>query len=98
MIAGDLPNRIETLHDGIAGSVRAYKKDGFRSEGPPRSGPRQARVSKSLFGLVHKKTVRELVLGEGIRWMVAVVEEIRPITVEVGLLPRAHGSGLFTRG
>ena len=26
------------------------------------------------------------------------VDEIRPITVEVGLLPRAHGSGLFTRG
>ena len=28
MFAGDLPNRIETLHDGIAGSIRAYKKDG----------------------------------------------------------------------
>ena len=26
------------------------------------------------------------------------LDEIRPITVEVGLLPRAHGSGLFTRG
>ena len=26
------------------------------------------------------------------------IDEIRPITVEVGLLPRAHGSGLFTRG
>src|SRR5205823_5105469 len=25
-------------------------------------------------------------------------DEIRPITVEVGVLPRAHGSGLFTRG
>jgi polyribonucleotide nucleotidyltransferase len=25
-------------------------------------------------------------------------DEIRPISVEVGLLPRAHGSGLFTRG
>src|SRR5262249_28753640 len=25
-------------------------------------------------------------------------DEIRPITVEVGLLPRAHGTGLFTRG
>ncbi len=26
------------------------------------------------------------------------VDELRPIIVEVGLLPRAHGSGLFTRG
>ena len=98
MFAGDLPNRIETLHDGIAGSVRAYKKDGADPKGLLEAARRQARVSKSLFGLVHKKTVRELVLGEGIRMDGRGVEEIRPITVEVGLLPRAHGSGLFTRG
>ena len=96
--AGDLPNRIETLHDGIAASVRSYKKDGSDPKGLLEAARRQARVSKSLFGLVHKKTVRELVLGEGIRMDGRGVEEIRPITVEVGLLPRAHGSGLFTRG
>ena len=57
-----------------------------------------ARFSKSLFGLVQKKTVRELVLREGIRMDGRATDEIRPISVEVGLLPRAHGSGLFTRG
>ncbi len=96
--AGDLPNRIETLHDGIAGSIRAYKKEGSDPKGLLEAARRQARVSKSLFGLVHKKTARELVLTEGIRMDGRGVEEIRPITVEVGLLPRAHGSGLFTRG
>jgi polyribonucleotide nucleotidyltransferase len=98
VFAGDLPNRIETLHDGIAASVRSYKKEGSDPKGLLEAARRQARVSKSLFGLVHKKTVRELVLGEGIRMDGRGVEEIRPITVEVGLLPRAHGSGLFTRG
>jgi polyribonucleotide nucleotidyltransferase len=55
-------------------------------------------VSKSLFGLTHKKTVRQLVLDEGIRMDGRGVTDIRPISVEVGLVPRAHGSGLFTRG
>jgi polyribonucleotide nucleotidyltransferase len=59
---------------------------------------RTARVSKALFGLVHKKTARALTLSEGIRMDGRGVDEIRTITVEVGVLPRAHGSGLFSRG
>ena len=47
---------------------------------------------------MQKKTVRELVLAEGLRMDGRATDEIRPISVEVGLLPRAHGSGLFTRG
>ncbi len=42
--------------------------------------------------------MRELVLDEGIRIDGRDVDTIRPISVEVGLLPRAHGSALFTRG
>ncbi|NLK44629.1 MAG: polyribonucleotide nucleotidyltransferase [Tissierellia bacterium] len=45
-----------------------------------------------------KEEVRRLILEEGIRPDNRKAEEIRPITSEVGLLPRAHGSGLFTRG
>jgi polyribonucleotide nucleotidyltransferase len=47
---------------------------------------------------VQKKTVRELIRNEGLRMDGRGLDEIRPISVEVGLLPRAHGSGLFTRG
>ena len=39
-----------------------------------------------------------MVLDEGIRMDGRGVDELRPISVEVGVLPRAHGSGLFTRG
>ncbi|HEX9977433.1 MAG TPA: polyribonucleotide nucleotidyltransferase, partial [Acidimicrobiia bacterium] len=54
--------------------------------------------SKGLLGLVHRKTARKLTLTEGIRMDGRRIDEIRPISVEVGLVPRAHGSGLFTRG
>ncbi|HYM82919.1 MAG TPA: polyribonucleotide nucleotidyltransferase [Candidatus Dormibacteraeota bacterium] len=95
--ADEAPNRIETLRDGIAASIRA-RREGGDGDGLLEAARRQARVSKSLFGLVHKKTVRQLVLDEGIRMDGRGVDDIRPISVEVGLLPRAHGSGLFTRG
>ncbi|RUM42606.1 MAG: polyribonucleotide nucleotidyltransferase, partial [Desulfurobacterium sp.] len=44
------------------------------------------------------KFVRQLVLERGIRIDGRKPDEIRPISIEVGLLPRAHGSALFTRG
>ena len=96
--ASDLPNRLENLMDGIAISIRANRKEGEDPAALLDAARRQARVSKSLFQLVQKKTVRKTVLDEGIRMDGRGVDEIRPISVEVGVLPRAHGSGLFTRG
>ncbi len=96
--AGDLPGRVEALHDAIADSIRASRSSKDEAKAKLDAARRQARVSKSLFGLVHKKTARQLTLHEGVRMDGRGVDEIRPITVEVGLVPRAHGSGLFTRG
>lgn len=45
-----------------------------------------------------KEEVRRLIADEKIRPDGRKVDEIRPLDSEVGLLPRAHGSGLFTRG
>lgn len=45
-----------------------------------------------------KDEVRRLIVEEGIRPDNRKLDEIRHISSEVGLLPRAHGSGLFTRG
>jgi DNA polymerase III epsilon subunit family exonuclease len=97
-IAADLPGRINALKAGIADSIRATRSDKAEGAAKLEAARRQARVSKSLFGLVHKKTVRQLVLDEGIRMDGRGVDDLRPISVEVGILPRAHGSGLFTRG
>jgi DNA polymerase III epsilon subunit family exonuclease len=96
--ASDLPNRIENLQDAIAISIRANRKDGEDPAGLLEAARRQGRVSKSLFQFVQKKTVRKVILDEGIRMDGRAVDELRQISVEVGVLPRAHGSGLFTRG
>ena len=54
-------------------------------------------VSKILDTLV-KDEVRRLITEDKVRPDGRKPEEIRPLASEVGLLPRAHGSGLFTRG
>ena len=45
-----------------------------------------------------KEIVRKMITKEKIRPDVREVEEVRPVSCEVGILPRTHGSGLFTRG
>ena len=54
-------------------------------------------ISDALY-TVKKTKVRNMILDEGVRPDHRVLKEIRPIWCETGLLPRAHGSGLFTRG
>jgi DNA polymerase III epsilon subunit family exonuclease len=97
-LAEDIPARVKALKAGIADSIRAQAKDKAEAAAKLEAAKREARLSKGLFGLVHKKTVRKLVLEEGVRMDGRGLDELRPISAEVGVLPRAHGSGLFTRG
>lgn len=53
---------------------------------------------KGVFRLMTKEVTRETILGEKRRLDGRAFDEIRPIACEVGLLPRSHGSALFTRG
>jgi len=53
---------------------------------------------RGLFDKVEKDEMRRLVLAEGRRADGRRATEVRPITCEAGLLPRTHGSALFTRG
>ncbi|MGB8227465.1 MAG: polyribonucleotide nucleotidyltransferase, partial [Sedimentisphaerales bacterium] len=67
----------------------------------PAEGTNKARCSKNLFIRIFDKIqrgiVRQLIL-DGKRLDGRGYTDIRPITCEVGLLPRSHGSALFTRG
>ncbi|MDO9508420.1 MAG: polyribonucleotide nucleotidyltransferase [Thermovirgaceae bacterium] len=54
-------------------------------------------IGSAVEGLV-KKTMRARVVEDGKRADGRAMDEIRPITCEVGVLPRVHGSALFTRG
>jgi polyribonucleotide nucleotidyltransferase len=52
----------------------------------------------ALFAEVQKKLVRHLVLSEQRRIDCRSFNEVRPITGEIGMLSRTHGSAVFTRG
>jgi polyribonucleotide nucleotidyltransferase len=54
-------------------------------------------IDEVLYDIL-KEQVRKLITEEGIRPDDRKLDEIRPISCEVGILPRVHGSGLFTRG
>jgi polyribonucleotide nucleotidyltransferase len=58
----------------------------------------QVGAYKSAFHEVYKRVVRSRIVQRGLRPDGRGLEEIRPIWCEVGVSPRAHGSGLFTRG
>jgi polyribonucleotide nucleotidyltransferase len=53
---------------------------------------------KLAFDELYRAVTRNRILDQGLRPDNRRPEEIRPIWCEVGLLPRAHGSGMFTRG
>ena len=50
------------------------------------------------FGSLQKRLVRQMVARDKVRIDGRDKDTIRPITCEIGVLPRAHGSALFTRG
>ena len=66
-------------------------------DGEPAAGRFASGDVKDAFGAVEKEVLRAAVLS-GTRVDGRKPDEIRPIDIEVGLLPRAHGSALFTRG
>ncbi|MGC2062368.1 MAG: polyribonucleotide nucleotidyltransferase [Thermodesulfovibrionales bacterium] len=52
----------------------------------------------TIFGDIEKNLVRNMILNENIRADGRKPDQIRPISSEVGILPRTHGSSLFIRG
>jgi polyribonucleotide nucleotidyltransferase len=77
-------------------TLRTVKAEIFESLGEDYAD-RKKEVYEILDGL-QKSTCRNLILEEGRRIDNRAFDEIRPITCEVGVLPRPHGSALFTRG
>jgi polyribonucleotide nucleotidyltransferase len=52
----------------------------------------------SIFNDIEKSLVRNMILNENVRADGRTPDQIRPISADVGLLPRTHGSALFIRG
>ncbi len=95
-----LPERLDAVRQDIADEVRRARDTYNRAEQGERLEDVRRRhgIGSALMDVLTKATVRELVLSENVRIDGRDTKTIRPISVEVGILPRTHGSGLFTRG
>jgi len=77
-------------------AVRTVKSQIVESLGEEMAD-RRGEIS-AVLGDLQKQICRDMILKEGRRIDNRRFDEIRPITCEVGVLPRPHGSALFTRG
>jgi len=60
--------------------------------------PEQEKAIGEILHDLEKDLMRERILKEGVRLDGRNTTQVRPITIELGNLPRTHGSALFTRG
>jgi polyribonucleotide nucleotidyltransferase len=80
---------------------RADRYDRLKDEVLEQLDPESYESEREVFDLLSafkKRVMRERIVNEGARLDGRGFTEVRPISCEVGILPRAHGSALFTRG
>lgn len=97
----NLNGAIQTFHkqerDANLDAIKERILANFENEEDPENEALLKEVGTIINTLI-KDEVRRLIADEKIRPDGRKPDEIRPLSSEVGLLPRAHGSGLFTRG
>jgi polyribonucleotide nucleotidyltransferase len=71
--------------------------DPYLSAIPETEAEKRGQVKKIVKDL-EEEILRDVVLGERRRFDMRGLDEVRPIHIEVGVLPRTHGSAIFTRG
>ncbi|PZC49827.1 MAG: polyribonucleotide nucleotidyltransferase [Chloroflexi bacterium] len=87
------------LDKGGAKGERSAVIDGLKQEAKDLfTEEHGAGLVAEAFGKLLKKIMRDNILNNGRRPDGRSPEEIRPISVEVGVLPRTHGTGMFKRG
>ncbi|MDF2909384.1 MAG: pnp [Sporolactobacillus laevolacticus] len=72
--------------------------DVFEEENNNADDPVDTALVEEVLHTILKEEVRRMIVVEHLRPDGRAIDEIRPLSARVGLLPRAHGSGLFTRG
>ena len=78
-------------------TIKQIRED-FKAELSPEELDEKAGAIKELFHDLEKDIVRNLVLDKHYRVDGRGLADVRPITIQVGYLPRVHGSAVFTRG
>jgi polyribonucleotide nucleotidyltransferase len=90
------PNKVVRLE--ATGGLQQEAVDALTSAAEGEEPAYRAGEVRSAYESLLKEEVRSGILDEGIRPDGRSNTEIRPIWAEVGYLPRAHGSAIFTRG
>jgi polyribonucleotide nucleotidyltransferase len=90
-------NREKHVRGDAVGAAKKALMVEFVKEGDAHAAL-HAKIAGKVFEDAHYNVVRDLALDEGVRLDGRDTRTVRPISIEVGLLPRTHGSALFTRG
>ncbi len=91
----------EIVHSVLAKEERSAKNKELGEFVKSSLAEKYPEKEKAIGEILHdleKELMRTRILTEGIRLDGRNTKQIRPITIELGLLPRTHGSSLFTRG
>ena len=98
LIAKDGMAEVVAIAEKMSRSERyAQLKDEVTAQLAEEAGENAGQITSFLDSL-RKKVKRSQIVEEGKRLDGRSYNDVRPITCEVGILPRAHGSALFTRG
>lgn len=79
-------------------AIKAVKRAVLEEIAPKLADDEEVGLAKKLLSELETEIVRESILSRHVRTDARGLEDIRPITCEVDVLPRTHGSALFTRG
>ncbi|HEY3229191.1 MAG TPA: polyribonucleotide nucleotidyltransferase, partial [Roseiflexaceae bacterium] len=90
------PNK--TARQDATDALRADVLAHFTADEPEEELLARTKAVEKAFDALLKEELRSAILENGLRVDGRAPNEIRPINVEVGLVPRVHGSGMFTRG
>ena len=94
--AYSIPEKLE--RHAAVDAVREKVMEALCPEEKAEAGDCEPGLVKEAFKKVEKEIVRGQILETGTRIDGRKLDEVRPIVAEVGVLPRTHGSALFTRG
>ena len=83
--------------DNIAKLTEKVNEAYIKKFGEEKQEEDKVAIGEALYKL-EKKTVRDMIFYDHTRVDGRTLDEIRPLSCEVGLLPRTHGSAMFTRG
>ncbi len=98
LVEGALSQRQKQVRYGQLDEAIRAAKEKFIPEQPAELQEQRTKELTKIFEDLKYHVARRMIIVDGVRIDGRDTKTVRPISTEVGLLPRAHGSGLFTRG